>query len=69
MNPHNSRSLKIEPMGDFFKKKVKPIIRIKGNWLERAGFAPGHRVQVNCLAPGVMEIRSINHTQPSQLPE
>jgi len=57
-NTGNARTLKIEALGDFFKGQVKPIIRIKGNWLERAGFAPGSRVQVIYVAPGVMELRS-----------
>jgi len=64
MNSHNTRSLKIEATGDFFKGHVKPKIRLTGNWLERAGFAPGHRVQVNCVAPGIMELRTISLTQP-----
>lgn len=29
-----------------------------GRWLERAGFKPGTRVCITCLAPGVIELRS-----------
>jgi hypothetical protein len=29
-----------------------------GRWLEQAGFRPGHRVQVTCVAPGLIELRS-----------
>jgi hypothetical protein len=52
------RSLKIEAEGDLWKGIIKPKIRLIGRWLERAGFCPGLRVQVRCLAPGVIELRS-----------
>jgi hypothetical protein len=29
-----------------------------GHWLERAGFKPGTRVSITCMAPGVIELRS-----------
>ena len=29
-----------------------------GRWLERAGFRPGTRVHVACVAPGVIELRT-----------
>jgi hypothetical protein len=52
------RMLKIEEDGDFFRCRTKPKIRLVGRWLERAGFKPGTRVTVTCLAPGVIELRS-----------
>ena len=52
------RSLKIEADGDSWKGRIKPKIRLKGNWLERAGFKPGGRVKVTCVTIGVMELRS-----------
>ena len=52
------RTLKIEPDGDPYKGAIKPKIRIMGRWLERAGFKPGNRVCVTCIAPGVIELRS-----------
>ena len=42
----------------FGTPSIKPKIRITGQWLERAGFNPGSHVQVTCLAPGVIELRS-----------
>ena len=42
-NPVKRRSLKIEAVGDFARRKIKPRIRLSGYWLERAGFKPGHR--------------------------
>ena len=52
------RTLKIEAQGDFWQGLTKPKIRLMGRWLERAGFCPGQHVQVLCLAPGVIELRS-----------
>jgi len=52
----NRRTLKIEATGDFFRRKVKPQIRLVGNWLERAGFKPGHRVEVRLDEPGKLTL-------------
>lgn len=61
MNTHTEppvRQLKIEAEGDAWKGLFKPKIRLMGRWLERAGFRPGNRVHVTCIAPGVIELRS-----------
>ena len=50
--------LKIEKDGDAGKGLIKPKIRLMGRWLERAGFKPGSRVHVICVAPGVIELRT-----------
>ena len=52
------RTLKIEQAGDFWKGHIKPKIRLMGHWLGQAGFCPGLRVQVTCVAPGVIELRA-----------
>lgn len=52
------RTLKIEADGDPWKGLIKPKIRLMGRWLEQAGFNPGNRVHVTCIAPGVIELRS-----------
>lgn len=51
------RTLKIEAIGDFAGKKVKPRIRLMGRWLERAGFHPGHRVEISSSKPGELSLR------------
>ena len=51
------RTLKIEADGDGWKGNIKPKIRLMGRWLERGGFTPGNRVQVTCIALGVIELR------------
>ena len=53
-----ARRLKIEGEGNRWKAILKPKIRLMGRWLERAGFKPGAQVQVICVAPGVIELRS-----------
>ena len=47
-----TRTLKIEAVGDFAYRQVKPRIRLNGMWLEQAGFKPGHRVEIVSSKPG-----------------
>jgi hypothetical protein len=58
-NHMNSRNLKVEKSGDFFYRKVKPVLRLKGGWLERAGFVPDSHVRVVIREPGVLEIHAL----------
>lgn len=51
------RSLKVEAIGDFARRKVIPRIRVAGQWLEQAGFKPGHRVEVRLDEPGTLTLR------------
>lgn len=51
-----ARTLKIEATGDFWAGQVKPKIRPTGRWLERAGFRPGHRVEVRQDQPGTLTL-------------
>ena len=53
-----SRTLKIEEDGDLYYGGIKPKIRLRGNWLDRAGFKPGTRVSVTCIAHGIIELHS-----------
>ena len=52
------RTLKVEEHGDRYRGRIRPKIRLLGLWLERAGFAPGTRVQVRSRGDGVLELRS-----------
>jgi hypothetical protein len=52
----NTRNLKIEAAGDYWRGTVSPKIRLSGRWLERAGFKPGHRVEINISQPGKMTL-------------
>ena len=52
-----ARNLKIEAIGDFAYRKIKPRIRLSGHWLERAGFKPGHRVEINSAKTGELTLQ------------
>jgi hypothetical protein len=53
----NSRTLKIEAVGDFAGQRIKPRIRLCGQWLEEAGFKPGHRVEISSMKPGELSLQ------------
>ena len=55
----STRTIKVEKTGDYFYAKVKPAIRLKGNWLERAGFPPDSRARIEILANGVLQITNL----------
>ena len=57
MAKENKRTLKIEAVGDFAAGKIKPKIRLKGRWLERAGFKPGHQVEIHSLKAGELTLQ------------
>lgn len=65
-HPTNPRVLKIEATGDFWRGKVAPKIRISGKWLERAGFKPGHRVQVILQEAGLLTLRFVEKRNEAQ---
>jgi hypothetical protein len=62
-----TRTLKIEEIGDFCRRKTMPRIRLCGQWLERAGFKPGCRVVVEIPQPGVLKLTFTQepHSSPS----
>ena len=64
--PVNRRSLKIEAIGDFARRKIKPRIRLSGHWLERAGFKPGHRAVIHVPRPGELTLQ-FKEQAPSSL--
>jgi hypothetical protein len=64
----NTRTLRIERTGDFWQGKIKPRIRIGGQWLERAGFKPGHRVEVTLEQPGTLILRFLAQTDATERP-
>ena len=59
------RILKIEEMGDAFRRRTFPAIRLKGHWLKRAGFPHGAHVQATQVQPGVLELRALPATTNS----
>ena len=53
----NTRSLKIEMAGDFYRRKTHPKIRLQGQWLAKLGFAPGKRVVIIPTGAGEMTLK------------
>ncbi len=62
----SARTLKIEATGDFWRGKVIPKVRLTGQWLERAGFKPGHRVEVTLEQTGELRLRFIEAKAAAQ---
>jgi len=52
-----TRNLKIEATGDYWRGPVIPKIRLAGQWLERAGFLPGNRVEIIVSEPGTLTLK------------
>jgi hypothetical protein len=59
------RRLKIEEHGEGGQRLYKPKIRLIGRWLQKAGFPPGGHVDIVCVAPGVLELRSTDVARQS----
>jgi len=53
------RTLKVQDTGDFYKKEVRPAIRLQGKWLLVAGLQPGKQVQVTNPQQGVLILKSL----------
>ena len=53
------RVLKVQDTGDYYKKEVRPAIRLQGKWLLTAGLQPGKQVQVTNPQPGVLILKSL----------
>ena len=51
------RRLHAYPIGDFWKGKVIPLIRLQGQWLRAAGFAPGDEILVEVVGDGQLTLR------------
>ena len=55
-----TRTLKIETAGDYWRGQVSPKIRLAGQWLERAGFKPGNRVEIVVREAGTLTLRFLD---------
>ena len=56
---NKNRILKVEEIGDFWRKQTVPRIRLKGKWLVKAGILPNRYVQVESPHPGVLILHQI----------
>ena len=52
-----THTLKIEAVGDFVYHRIKPRIRLSGQWLEKTGFKPAHRVEISSSNPGELSLQ------------
>lgn len=66
LSPNRTRALKIEERGDFFSGKTFPMVRLRGKWLQAAGFPPGQRLTVKIVSPGVIEMRVCGKPAPTE---
>ncbi|HWY29298.1 MAG TPA: SymE family type I addiction module toxin [Candidatus Acidoferrum sp.] len=66
LSPYRTRTLKIEERGDAWAKKIYPAVRLKGKWLQTAGFPPGQRLIVKIVSPGVIEMRVCGEPAPTE---
>ena len=63
----NSRVLKVAEIGDFWRKRTTPAIRLQGKWMAQAGLLPNRYVQVFNPCPGVLVIHILEDCyQPAQ---
>ena len=46
------RIIKVEATGDFFRRDIRPLIRLRGNWLALDGFLPEGHAVIEPVAPG-----------------
>ena len=49
-----TRILKVEEVGDYWRKQTVPRVRLKGKWLAKAGTLPNRYVKVASPQPGVL---------------
>ncbi len=54
-----ARVLKVAEIGDFYRKRTKPQIRLQGKWLAEAGIQPNGHVSVSNPSPGTLVIQII----------
>jgi len=53
------RTLKVQDVGDYYRKEVIPQIRLQGKWLLSAGLQPDTRVQVTNPQLGVLILKCL----------
>ncbi len=54
------RILKVEEVGDFWRKRTFPRIRLKGKWLTQAGILPTRYVSVISPRPGILILQVVD---------
>ncbi len=60
---NKKRILKVEEVGDFWRKRTVPRIRLKGKWLVKAGIPPNRYVEVEIPIPGVLVLHLMENDE------
>jgi hypothetical protein len=66
LSPNRTRTLKIEERGDYSSDRTFPMVRLRGKWLQAAGFPPGERLTLTLVSPGVIEMRVCGAPAPTE---
>ena len=53
------RRLKVAEVGDFYRKRTHPLVRLQGKWMLKAGIAPNTYVEVTNPQPGVLVLHQV----------
>ena len=56
-NDTEKRVLKVEEIGDYWAEKTRPMIRLKGKWLENMGIFPNNRVVISSPENGTLIVK------------
>ena len=56
----NPRKLKVQDVGDHYRKQVIPQVKLQGKWLLTAGLKPDTHVQITNPQHGVLLIQSLD---------
>jgi hypothetical protein len=60
------RVLKVQEVGDFWRKRTMPVIRLQGKWMLQAGVQPNSYVQVTNPYPGVLLVTLLQSNPQNQ---
>jgi hypothetical protein len=55
-----TRTLKVQNIGDHYRKEVIPQVRIQGKWLLAAGLKPETHVSITNPQPGVLIVKCLD---------
>jgi hypothetical protein len=56
------RILKVAEVGDFWRHKTKPQLRLQGIWLAKAGISANRHVRIENPHQGILVIRLIDES-------
>jgi len=57
------RMIKVEEVGDHWRRRTFPRIRLKGKWLADAGITPNSYIRVDNPRPGVLTLHLVEDAE------